>query len=232
MPENPVFESENSVPTEGLNETNLLSRRSLLAIGAVAGVALALPSLPARADAEAAYSDIMALRYLEEIARLQADFFTKAANSTTAEGIQEREINALNLIARQDGELSRWFRAARQRYKIGASSTFYTPNTSTSRPMPVYRFGFGIFNTRSGLYSSAISIKETALGAFHDVVVNADSPDMIQAFAALAGVQGRHATMLRELAGQPPLVTFESTLSRSAVLQRFEAYGFDKGVLG
>lgn len=226
MPENPVFEPENSVPTS----TNLLSRRSLLAIGAVAGAALALPSLPVRADIP--YSDIMALRFLEEVARLEADFFTKAANSVTAEGIQEREMSALSLIARQDADLVRWFKAARQRYKIGAHSTFFTPNLSTSRPMPQYRFGGGTFNTRSGLYSTAISIKETAVGAFHGVVGQADSPDMIQAFAALAGIQGRHAAMLREASGQPSLVAFEAALSRSEVGQRFDAYGFNREVLG
>jgi hypothetical protein len=227
MPENPVFEPENSVPI--LN--NQLSRRSLLAVGAVAAAALTLPALPARAG-DFPYSDIMALRFLEEIARVEADFFAKAANSSTAEGIQERELSAFSLIARQDSELVRWFKAARQQNKIGAFTNFYTPNQSTSRPTPTYSFGTDTFDTRSSLYSTAISIKETALGVFHSVVGDADSPKMIQAFAALAGVQGRHAAILRELSGQSPLVPFEATVSRNTAAQRFEAYGFNREVLG
>ena len=227
MPENPVFEPESSVPI--LNTQ--LSRRSLLAVGAVAAAALTLPALPARAE-DFPYSDIMALRFLEEIARVEADFFNKAAGSTTAEGIQERELNAFSLIARQDAELVRWFKAARLHHKIGAFTNFYTPNQSTSRPVPTYTFGPGTFDTRSALYSTAISIKETAVGAFHGIVGEADSPKMIQAFAALAGIQGRHAAILRELSGQSPLVAFEATVSRNALAQRFEAYGFNREVLG
>lgn len=227
MPENPVFEPENSVPIS----TNHLSRRSLLAVSALAAAALTLPTLPARAE-DYPYSDIMALRFLEEIARLEADFFLKAAGSTTAEGIQENELSAFNQIARQDADLARWFRAARQQNKIGAFSNFYTPNQSISRPVPVYHFGNDIFNTRSGLYSAALSIKETALGAFYGVVNEADSPKMIQAFAALAGVQGRHAAILRELSGQSSLVPFEAVVSRYDAALKFEGYGFNREVLG
>jgi hypothetical protein len=201
-----------------------------LAVGAVAGAALVLPALPARADFP--YNDIVAMRFLEEIARLEADFFAKAANSSTADGLQEREVGVLATIARQDAELVRWFRAARGNYGLSAYSTFYTPNLSTSRPLPDYHFGAGTFNTRSGLYSTALLVKETAVGGFHGVVGEADSPKMIQAFAALAGVQGRHLAMLRELAGQNPLVPFEAALSQRVVAQRLDKYGFDREVLG
>ena len=224
MTQNPVFEPENAPATPQL------SRRALLAVGAVAGAALILPALPARADFP--YSDIVSMRFLEEIARLEADFFAKAANSTTADGLQEHEIGVLALIARQDAELVRWFRAARQSYGLSAYSTFYTPNLSASRPLPSYQFGAGSFNTRAGLYSTALGIKETAVGGFHGVVGEADSPKMIEAFAALAGVQGRHLAMLREMAGQNPLAAFEKSLSQRAVGEKFDKYGFNREVLG
>lgn len=225
MLENPVLEpqSDSDAAPAGL------SRRTLLKLGAIAGAALTLPALPARADFP--YHDIRTLRYLEEIARLQSDFFTKAALSSPAEALEEREMNLFNLLAKQDAELKRWFLAARRRYNMGAYSTFYTPNLSTSRPIPSYRFGIGTFTSRGALYAKAIEIKETAVGAFHGAVGDANSPQMIQAFASLAGVQGRHLAMLRELAGQAPLIDFEAAISRRTAAQKFAQYGFNHEVL-
>lgn len=227
MPENPVPEPENESQNEA--QPAKLSRRSLLTLSAIAGAAIALPALPSRADFP--YSDIRTLRYLEEIAALQADFFTKITMSSPADALSERERNIFNLLAQQDGEVARWSRAARRRYNMGAATTFYTPNLSTSRPLPSYQFGLGTFATREALFSHAIDIKETAVGAFHGAVGGADSPKMIQAFASIAGVQGRHLAILQELAEQEPLIDFENALSRSAVARKFEQYGFNREVL-
>ncbi|HEX8465624.1 MAG TPA: hypothetical protein VF627_13485, partial [Abditibacterium sp.] len=160
-----------------------LSRRTLLTLGAVAGAVLALPALPAKA-APVSYGDAKSLRFLEEIARIEADFFARAALSAPAEGLSERELSIFSLIGRQDGELVRWFKGARRRSGMSAYSTFFTPNRSTSRPMATYRFGADAFSSRNDLFSTAISLKETSVGAFHGVVGSANAPEMIQAFAA------------------------------------------------
>ncbi|RYG62595.1 hypothetical protein EON80_22855 [bacterium] len=225
MLENPVFESENSSP-DGLQ----LTRRNLLALGAAAGIALSLPALPARA-VDFTYSDAKAIRFLLEVAQLEYDFFARASVSGTAEALDERESNALAWIAKQDAELVRWCNAAFDRTNMGAASTFFTPNTSTSRPIPTYRFGLKSFEDRASLFASAISIKQIAVGAFHGVVGEAKAPDMIQAFASLAGVQGRHLGVLEELAGQNPFVVTESSLSRNEVAAQLEGYGFNREVL-
>ena len=225
MLENPGFDSETNAP-----DSNGLSRRTLLTLGALAGAALVLPSLPA--SAAVAYGDAQSMRFLEEIARIEADFFNRAALSAPADGLSERELNSFSLISRQDAELVRWFKGARRRSGLSAYSSFYTPNQSSSRPMPSYRFGADAFSNRNGLFSMAISLKETAVGAFHGVVGSAHSPELIQAFAALAGVQGRQLAVLRELAGRDPLVAYETSLSRNAVINNLEVYGFNREVLG
>lgn len=224
MLENPVASFPDDL------ETPALSRRALLMMGAAAGVALTLPALPSRADT-APYSDVRALRFLEEIARMEADFFAKVANSTPAEGLQSRESSALSLIALQDAELARWFKAARGRYKLGAADTFFSPNQAISRPLPDYRFDLNAFASREGLYDAAIGLKETAVGAFHGVVGEADSPKMIQAFASLAGVQGRHLALLREMSGRDALVAFEPALSKSVAAEKLASYGFKREAL-
>ncbi len=230
MLENPVLEPEYQDAAETPSaEAPLLSRRALLTLGLVAGAALTLPALPTRADFP--YGDLRTLRYLEEVARLQAGFFSAASLSSPAEALPEREANLINLIAQQDSELVRWFASAQNNYSLGAASTFYTPNMSTSRPIPSYQFGLGTLNTRAAIFARAIELKEASVGAFHGAVGGASSPKMIQAFAALAGVQGRHLAMLQEVAGQEPLVDFEAALSRREAAQRFAKYGFNSEVL-
>jgi hypothetical protein len=125
MPENPAPDFE-----EGLTSGLQISRRNLLALGAVAGVALALPALPARADFT--YSDATALGFLLQVAQLESDFFTRAATATTTEALDERESNALAWIAKQDAELVRWCNAAFDKTNMGAAATFFTPNPDLS----------------------------------------------------------------------------------------------------
>jgi hypothetical protein len=68
------------------------------------------------------------------------------------------------------------------------------------------------------------------VGAFHGVVAQADKPEMIQAFASLAGVQGRHLAVLLELSGQNPFVATEAALSRTEVANNLAAYGFNREI--
>ncbi len=258
MPQNPVFAPENitqapldtpidtalDTPIDALpltaspfaadtalshSETGL-SRRALLGLGIVIGAALSLPALPARADF--GYSDVKAMRLLEEIARLESDFFTKAAISAPADALQEREMNALNLIARQDNELMRWFAAARGRFGIAAFDKFYSLNQASSRPLPEYRFGNTIGTTRDALFARAIEIKSVAVGAFHGAVGAANDAELVQAFAALAGVQGRHLAMLQELSGQSPYTPYEAALPLREAATKLSEYGFNAEVLG
>lgn len=216
------LETEFSDPT--------LSRRTLLAAGAVAAAILALPALPARADF--AYGDVKTLRFLEEIARLQADFFQKAAISAPADALPERESNALNLLARQDSEVMRWFAAARGKYGVSAFDGPTTLNQASSRPLPNYRFNGETFKNRDTVLTRALEIKTLAVGAFHGAVGEATDPKLVQAFAALGGVQGRHLALLNDIAGQPPFTPFEAALSVAEVATKLAPYGFNSEVIG
>ena len=212
-------------------ETDLtLSRRALLTAGAVAAVVLSLPALPARADF--GYGDIQTLRFLEEVSRLQADFFQKAAISAPAEALPEHDSNTINLLARQDAEVARWFGAARGKYGVSAFDGPASPNQASSRPIPEYRFLGDSFSNRDRILARAIEIKTLAVGAFHGAVGKARDPKLVQAFAALGGVQGRHLAMLSELTGKDPFVAFEKALSGAEVATKLAGYGFNAEVLG
>lgn len=222
-----VAPSESASPDDSPSAS--LSRRALLGIGALTGLALSLPALPARADF--GYSDIKAMRFLEEMANLEADFFARAAMSAPADGLPEREMNTFNLIARQDNELMRWFGAARGKYGISAFDKFYSLNQSASRPMTQYRFGASTSGTRAQLFARALEIKSTAVSAFHGAVGEVNDPKLVQAFAALAGGQGRHLAMLQELDGKSPFTPFESAMSLRQAANKLARYGLSAEAL-
>lgn len=207
-----------------------LSRRRVLSAGAVAGAALLL--LGRRPAHALGGSESTSLRFLEEVERLQADFFTRVALSPTGEGLTERGASTLANIARQDSEQARWFKMARGKYGVTAFDRFYSLNQASSRPPTFYRFNSNDMATGAGLYTLAIRIKETAVGAFHGVVSEGGSPELTQAVAALAGVQNRHLAMLSEDAGRAPFAAFVPALSQQEVVGRLSRYGFNTEVLG
>jgi rubrerythrin len=206
-----------------------MTRRGFVTLSAAAcgAAALLLNNAPARA---LGYSDAQLLRFLEEVERVELDFFTRAALSGTADGLQEREANALNLLAKQDNEHAYWFKLAREKFGLSAFDKPLEPNTPASRLAPSYKFSAESFKTRASLFSLALSLKETSVGAYYGVVARLDDPKVVQAVAALAGVEGRHLAVLRELSGQSPFVAYETSLDPSDVVGRLVKYGFSTEV--
>ena len=225
-PSLPDVASENALTAE---ESRIVDRRSFLGLGmAACGAALALLAAPARSAPDLLeYSDRRALRFLEEVEALQADFFSRAAMSAAADGMEERERNVINLIARQDREHNAWFRLARAKFGLSEFERTYTPNTSSSRPLRVFSFSSEIFTTRVKLFPVARTIKAISAGAYHGMVMRSSDGEITQALAALAGIEGRHATALQEISGLSPLPSaFEEALSPQVVLTRLVEHGF------
>src|SRR5688500_6902046 len=81
-------ENESTAEESGVAESGVVDRRSFLGLGmAACGAALALLAAPAQgAPGLLEYSDRRALRFLEEVEALQADFFSRAAMSAAADG--------------------------------------------------------------------------------------------------------------------------------------------------
>lgn len=209
-------------PNAGLETA--ISRRAMLGLGAaVCCAALLLNAAPAQA---ASYGDRNALRFLEDIELFEAEFFRRVTLSATLDGLAEREMNAFARLAQQDNEHALWFKIARRRMGIGAFERHYSPTQSSSRPPKTYVFPPDAFSTRNGLYSVAIGIKETAVAAYHGQVGDADDAKLVQAIAALAGVEGRHLAMLKELSGQDPLIGFENAMSQREAAQKLARHGF------
>jgi hypothetical protein len=191
---------------------------------AACGAALAIAAQPAHAIV---HPDAQALRFLEELEALQSDFWTRAAASAATQGMEGRERDVVYLIANQDRDHKEWFRLARQKFGVSEFGHFYTPNTSQSRPVRTFTFPGQAFSSRRELFPLAHSLKDMSVAAYHGIVGTTRNGDITQAIAALAGIEGRHAAALREIAGITPLPdAFEASLNVRVVAHQLERYGF------
>lgn len=225
MPNPTVFVGSECAAAPQEEQSILASRRGFLTLTAAAcGSALLLGSLPAAAMG---YNDQRRLRLLEEIERLEKEFFLRAAHSGTADGLSERESNTLNLIARQDSDHTMWLLMAAQKFGVGSSTRTEGGVKESSRPAVEYRFPSATFATRGSFFAAALFLKETAVGAYHGAVGELSDPKMVEAVASLAGVEGRHLAMLRELSGQDPFVDFEPIFSTAEIGRRLRRYNFN-----
>jgi hypothetical protein len=211
-----------------MSRRNFVGGATAAAMVLACGGAMSLLAAPASAEiTKVGNTDAQALRFLEELELMQADFFTRVTASAAFEGMEERERSIFATIAEQDRRQAEWFRLARRRFGISEYGRFYTPNASQSRPGRQFMFSAKAFGTRPELLPLAISLKNTGVATFHGVVGRAEKGDIAQALAALAGIQGRHAAALREMAGQDPFTgAFEEAITPNAAARRLARYGF------
>lgn len=201
-----------------------LGRSALASAGVLALGALTLPALPAHALSFSP-GDARTLDFLERLQVLQNDFFSRAAASTTADGLRAGEGTALNLIGEQDGEQMRWCKLAQQSF-AGAQNQM--PSTM-SGGIPTNHFTFGQLNTRGELLREALTLKTTAVGIWMGAAANANRRELVSALASLAGVQSRHRAVLADSLGQDALMAYAPTLSLREGQQRLARYGFSMG---
>ena len=197
-----------------------LSRRGALALGVLAGAAaLTLPKLPARALDLGLPSE---LKFLENAQYLQNQFFTRALATPGLDDLTPRDTVAIDTIAREDGEQARFFRIARARGGVLASAG----TQPASLTAPTFTIGAGNFANRAKFLDSAIALKTASVGAYHGIVGQGGKPEIVQAIAALAGVQNRHLAILKELAGQDPFVTYVEAMPLQEAARALAGFGF------
>lgn len=197
-----------------------ISRRGALLLGALAGAAaLTLPRLPARALDLGTPSN---LKFLENAQYLQNQFFSSALISTALNDLTPRDTVAIDTIAREDGEQARWFRLARARGGVLAS----VGTQAASLTAPTFTINAANYANRAKFFDSAIALKTASVGAYHGIVGAGGPSEIVQAIAALAGVQNRHLAMLKELAGQDPFVTYVEAMPIQAAGNALGKFGF------
>lgn len=215
-----------------MNERDSLSssRRAFLGRSALAGGALALgtltlPALPAHA-LEFSYGDARLLAFLGKVQALQSDFFTRAALTTTAEGLTEGEANALNTFAAQDERQKRWCKLALRKFAPGQNGWPSTMFGGFTRS----RYSFGEMNSRDTLLREALRLKSAAAAAWMGAAGEADQGKVAAAFASLAGVQARHRALLASSLDQPALMAMAPAMTMRQAMRELERFGFSASI--
>ena len=212
-----------------------VTRRRFLTLGAMAG-ATTLVASGARADILDGLKnfldlDPIVLNYAHELEELQSELFARIAVSAVYQELTARERSVINAIALQDRAHFEALEAIRNRIGARAGGRFNSPNSSASRRPRNFTFPGSAFRDRQKMYNLAINVKENAVGAYHGAVdLLRSKRTLLTPAAAIAGVDGRHLVVLRELAGLDPIPSaFEVQISPQNVGNRLDAYGFKGG---
>jgi hypothetical protein len=228
-----VMQEHMTDPTNGARQP---ARRRLLGMGVLGGAALATGVLSAK-PANAGLLDVLdrfldldpiVINFAYRMEELQCDFFTRAAYSKGFGQMSARERSAINLIAMQDREQFEALGAVRQKLGIKNYNHYDQPNASASPSPRNFTFG-NAFNSRTDLLNTAIEIKGLAVASYHGAVNLIDRGNLTLA-AAIAGTDGRHLSVLRELAGMDPVPSsFEEAKSPQETGRLLSKYGFTGG---
>lgn len=225
-----------AVALDGTELVTSPARRKLIAAGATAcGAAALLAATPAHADLLDAlkhflYLDPIVLNYAFEMEELQCDFFSRVIQSEMFPQMDSHERSALNLIALQDRAHYEALKIARDKYGYKGGTHFETPNASASRRPRVYTFNPRAFSSREAMLHDAVDIKQNVTWAYHGAVDLVRDPKLLAPAGAIAGVEGRHLVVLREMSGLDPVPTpFEGQVSPQTIGDRLAQYGFKGG---
>lgn len=169
-----------------------VDRRRFLRGAAVVGVGATL-AVNLRRDpvalAQASPGDLEILNYALTLEYLEADFYRQGIEAGILEG---RELELVEPIAVHEA----------------AHVTAITETVSTlggePAALPTFTYPDGTFTDRAVFLETASTFEELGVTAYHGQVPVIESPDVLAAAAAIAGVESRHAAILAQLIGGEP----------------------------
>jgi len=211
------------------------ARRQFFALAtAVGGVALAGALYkPAQADIVASlgkifYLDPTVLNFAFAIEELEADFFARSFRTKGYQSLSGAERAAFSIFANQDESHRSLLESLRLPFNAKNAGTFETLNTSSSRAPR--QFYYPPVDTREDLLKVALDIKENALFTYHGAVGLVKSKQLLSVAASIAGVEGRHVAILRDLMGLDPVpAPFEGAITAQVAGRKFAPYGLKGG---
>lgn len=217
---------------------NELSRRGFLVRSLCAGGILAAGTVLTPGKAQADILDFLnklydldpvVLNFAHEMEELQAQFFERASSSRTMDKLEPAQRNVIYAVAAQDRahfEALDTLTGMAATRNGGAARTQHA--SVTRRPR---RFSFGkSFESPEMLMSSAVELKEMCVSAYHGAV-HLIGDDLLTPAAAIAGVDGRHLAVLREISGLDPVpFSFENQVSANTIGNKLSRYGFKGGI--
>ena len=236
MPDSPHTAPPHAAPDIQLPSG--LSRRNFLMATALATGGLLLSRTPARADILNTLNKIFlldptVLNFAHEMEELEKNFFYRALESKAFLALDGRERGVFQLIAAQDA--AHYSALDQERFRRGSreNNSYERRNQSESRRPREFRIPGDAFSSREKLLAEAVSLKENVVYAYHGAVDLVRDPKLLGPAVAIAGVEGRHLAVLREMAGLDPVPTsYEGQVSPQTIGNRLASrYGFQGGGL-
>ena len=230
----PALDADATSPLEGL--TNMTStRRQLIAMATLTCGATVAASMfkPARADLVAKigklfYLDSIVLNFAFEMEELEQDLFTRISSSRGYGFLSGEERNLIAQFAQQDSAHYEVLNSAREAFGYKDAGSSETLNTFASRKPRMFKYP-GL-STREDVLNTALDVKETVLFGYHGAVGIVRSKQLLGVAAAIAGVEGRHAAVLRYMVGlKPSTAPFEGAYAAQHTGYKLAKYGFQGG---
>jgi hypothetical protein len=211
------------------------ARRQFFALATAVGGAAFAGALfqPARADLVAKlgrifYLDPTVLNFAFAIEELESDFFSRVTRASGYNQLPPNVRSAFGLMGLQDDAHRELLESLRPEFQARNAGTFETPNTSASRRPRI--FSYPSLNTRDQVLQTALDIKENALFTYHGAAALIGSKKLLGQAVAIAGVEGRHVSVLREMLGLDPVpAPFEGAITAQAAGNYFARYGLKGG---
>lgn len=230
----PALEADVTSPLEGL-ATMSSTRRQLIAMATLTCGATVAASMfnPARADLVAKigkifYLDSIVLNFAFEMEELEKDFYTRLSSSPGYGSLSGTERNLISAFAQQDSEHFDVLNAARDALGYQDAGSTETLNTFASRRPRM--FTYGKLTSREDVLNTVLDVKETVLFGYHGAVGIVRSKGLLSTAAAIAGVEGRHAAVLRQTIGLNPVpAAFEGAYAAQHTGYKLGKYGFKGG---
>ncbi len=211
------------------------ARRQFFALATAIGGAAFAGALfqPASADLVAKlgrifYLDPTVLNFAFAIEELQADFFSRVTRASGYTQLDGQLRSAIGLMSVQDETHRELLESLRPAFQARNAGTFETPNTVESR-RPRF-FTYPALGNRDQILKTALDIKENSLFTYHGAAALIGNKKLLSTAVAIAGVEGRHTAILRELSGLDPVpAPFEGAITAQAAGNYFARYGLKGG---
>ena len=149
--------------------------------------------------------DLEILNYALTLEYLEANFYAEGVKSKVTSG---REAEIVKVIA--DHEAAH----------VGALTSTITDLGGEPVAEPKFKYPKGTFDDKAKFLATASVFEELGVKAYHGQVTEIQTPEILGAAAAIAGVESRHAAVLAKLTGGKPFPSpVEGTLPMEEVLK-------------
>ncbi len=184
-----------------------VDRRRFLRAAAVVGVGSTL-AVNLRRDpvalAQAAPGDLEILNYALTLEYLEADFYRQGIEGGILSG---RELELVEPIGEHEAA------------HVTALTDTVSALGGEPAALPTFTFPEGTFTDRATFLETASTFEELGVTAYHGQITVVESPEVLGAAAAIAGVESRHAAIIATLiGGQPFPAPVEATATMDEVL--------------